>query len=142
MNTKNVLIGGLSGGVAFFLLGWLIYGILLMDYMTSISPNIPGLNRSDSEFLLGILFISNVLSGLMVAYVFDLGKINGWLAGLKTGAILGFLVSAAIDSSLYSMTYMVSKQGMMVDVMASTLMWGVVGALIALAMGMGNKSAA
>jgi hypothetical protein len=142
MNTKNVLIGGLSGGVAFFLLGWLIYGILLMDYMTSISPNIPGLNRSDSEFQLGILFLSNLLSGLLLAFVFDLGKISGWMAGLKTGAIVGFLISAAIDSSLYSMTFMVSRRGMMVDVIASTLIWAIVGALVALAMGMGNKSAA
>ncbi len=32
METNKILLGGLAGGVAFFLLGWVIYGILLMDY--------------------------------------------------------------------------------------------------------------
>ncbi len=32
MNTKNFLIGGIIGGVVFFLLGWLFYGYLLTEF--------------------------------------------------------------------------------------------------------------
>lgn len=139
MNTKNVLIGGFAGGVAFFLLGWLIYGMLLMNYMMSISPYIPGLYRDESEMLLGIMFLSNLLSGLLMAFIFDIGKVSGWMDGLKTGAIVGFLISASFNSSLYAMTFMSSKRSMLVDVIASTVMWAIAGALIAMAMGMGSK---
>ena len=33
MDTKKFVLAGLIGGVAYFFLGWLVYGILLMDLM-------------------------------------------------------------------------------------------------------------
>ena len=49
-----------------------------------------------------------------------------------------FLKSAAsVVSNKYS--FMSSKRSMLVDVIASTVMWAITGALIAMAMGMGSK---
>ena len=92
MNTKNVLIGGIVGGIAFFLLGWLIYGMLLMNYMMSVSPKIDGLWRTESEFVWWAMIVSNLLSGFLMAFIFDLGKVSGWMKGLTTGAIIPCLL--------------------------------------------------
>ncbi len=139
MNTKNVLISGIAGGIAFFFLGWIIYGMLLMDYMTSVCPVIPGLNRPESEFVWWALIASNLLSGLFLAYIFDLGKISGWLNGAKTGAIVGFLMSTTWDLSFYSMTNMISRQGMIADVAAGTVMTALGGIVIGMVINMLNK---
>jgi hypothetical protein len=32
MNVKNFIIGGIVGGIVNFLLGWIIYGMLLKDF--------------------------------------------------------------------------------------------------------------
>ena len=144
MNTKNVLMGGIAGGIAFFFLGWLIYGMLLMNYMMENAPKIEGLYRAETDFIWWALIASNLVSGLFIAYLFDLGKVSGWMNGFKTGAIIGILMSICIDLNYYSMTFMVSKNMMIVDVLASTVMMGIGGAVIAMVMGMGmgNKSAA
>ena len=139
MNTKNLLLGGLAGGVAFFLLGWLIYGMLLMNYMMSISPYIKGLYRSEEEMQLGMMFLSNLCSGLLLALIFDLGKINSWMKGLQYGAIIGILITSSFDLGSYAMTFMTTKRLMLMDVMASAVMTGLVGAVVASINGMGAK---
>ena len=139
MNTKNVLIGGFVSGICYFFLGWLIYGILLMDYMTQVSPQIEGLNRPETDFVWWALILSNIVSGIFMAFVFDLGNIKGWMSGLRTGAIIGFLISVSFDLSFYSMTYMISQQGMIADVAAGTVMSGIVGAILGMVMQKMNK---
>jgi len=44
MNTRKFLIAGISGGIVYFLLGWLIYGMLLNDYMRS---SVAGVGRGN-----------------------------------------------------------------------------------------------
>ena len=29
---KKIILGGLTGGFAYFMLGWLVYGVLLADF--------------------------------------------------------------------------------------------------------------
>lgn len=140
MNTKKILLGSFAGAVTYFLLGWLIYGMLLMDYMTSTCPNFPGLNRNESEMLLWMMFISNLLSAFLMAYIFDLGKISGWMNGLKQGAIIGFIITAAFDTGMYAMTFMLTKNWMIIDVLASTVMAAIAGAVVAAVMGMSDKN--
>ena len=140
MNTKKILLGSFAGAVTYFLLGWLIYGMLLMDYMTNSCPNIPGLNRNESEMLLWVMFISNLLSAFLMAYIFDLAKISGWMNGMKQGAIIGFIITAVFDTGMYAMTFMLTKNWLMIDVLASTVMAAIVGAVVAAVMGMSDKN--
>lgn len=139
MNTKNLLFGSLAGGVAFFLLGWLIYGMLLMNYMMSIAPYIKGLYRSDEEMLLGVMFLSNICSALLLSIIFDLGNINNWKKGLQYGAIIGILLTCSFDLGSYAMTFMTTKRLMLIDVLASAVMTSAVGAVIGGINGMGAK---
>jgi len=108
--------------------------------MNSTCPNFPGLNRNESEMLLWVMFISNLLSAFLMAYIFDLAKISGWMNGMKQGAIIGFIISAAFDTGMYAMTFMLTKNWLMIDVLASTIMAAIVGAVVAAVMGMGDKN--
>ncbi len=51
MDTKKFLIGTLAGGVAFFLIGYLIYGIALTDIMAQQSGSATGNEIDGSDVL-------------------------------------------------------------------------------------------
>ena len=57
MNLKKLLLGGIAGGIVFFLLGWLIYGKLLMGFMTAH----PGL-----AVLLAIVVVAYVIQSTLI----------------------------------------------------------------------------
>lgn len=136
---KRTLIGGMAGGVAFFFLGWLVYGILLMSFYEANGNQT--INRPDDEMIWWALITSNLLSGFLLAVVFDWTNTTDPMEGMKKGAILGFLMSASFDLSMFSMTtWFIGKRLLVVDIGVSTLFVAVGGALIAWVMGRMSKS--
>ena len=69
MNTKKVLLSGIAGGIVYFLLGWLIYGILLMDYMSANSS--PGVMKSEDQMVWWALITSNLIYGILISYLLN-----------------------------------------------------------------------
>lgn len=131
MNTKNLLLSTLLGGVCFFFLGWLIFGILLSPIMQANCNN--SINRPMEEMLFGPLILSNLLWALLLSLVLGWSQSTGWMGGFKTGAILGLILQAAMDLSFYSMTtFFNSMTGVVIDVIANTLFFGLVGAILGL----------
>ena len=140
MNITKLLVGTIAGGIVFFLLGWLVYGQLLASFMyhnTGKAGHI--INRKDMEFL--YLVIGNLLSGLLLAYIFLKGNVNTLAAGLVTGGIVGFLMAASVDSVIYGTSFVLSKKAMVADVLAYTVISAVAGAVIAaVSGGKGSRS--
>src|SRR5450759_2816850 len=62
MNTKKFLIGGIVGGVVYFLLGWLVYGHLLTNYFHDHSGNATGVERDMDQMIWWALILGNLLS--------------------------------------------------------------------------------
>ena len=137
---SKVLIGGLIGGVAFFLLGWLIYGILLADYRKENCDQAS--SRSMEEYVWWALIGSNLVWGYFLALILSWTNTSDMSSGLQKGVVVGLLTALAIDLSLYSMTTMfLSVTSMIVDVAATTIMVAIGGGLIGWYMGMANKEA-
>lgn len=123
----------------FFFLGWLVYGILLMDFYEANGNQT--INRPMEEMVWWALIVSNLLSGFLLAIVFDWTNTTDVLEGMKKGAILGFLMSASFDLSMFSMTtWFIGKRLLVVDIGVSTLFVAVGGAVIAWVMNRGSKS--
>ncbi|MDO8928650.1 MAG: hypothetical protein Q7W54_06655 [Bacteroidota bacterium] len=135
METNKILLGGLAGGVAFFLLGWLIYGILLMDYSMA---NFNQCNvRPMEDMVWWAMILANLTSGLLFALIFSWSNTTGILNGAKVGGIIGLLFAVSIDLSFYAMTTTFLKaSAILVDIVAYTVMSAIAGAVIAWVMGM------
>ncbi|HLF35991.1 MAG TPA: hypothetical protein VI583_17240 [Cyclobacteriaceae bacterium] len=134
MKTSKILLGGIAGGVAFFLLGWLIYGILLMDYSAA-NYNQCAM-RPEEGMVWWALIISNLGYGFLFATVFGWSNIRGIAGGAKAGGIIGILVILSIDLGMYSMTTTFSRfSAVILDIFVYTVMSTIVGAVVALAMG-------
>ena len=140
MKTNKILLGGLAGGVAFFFLGWIVYGMFLMDFMMA-NQNQCAM-RPMEEMIWWSLIVSNIIWAFAYAVIFSWGNITGFVNGLKSGAILGLLIGASIDLSFYSMSTMFNSLTVVcVDVLATTVMSAIGGGIIAQVMGMGKKEA-
>lgn len=136
MNSR-LLIGGIVGGVAFFLLGFLIYGILLADFM-AVHYN-DCMQRTEDQFAWWAMIASNFVFGLFLALLMEWNKSDNLTDGLKTGLIIGFLTALAWDLSFWSMSTMFySREGAVVDVLVSTAYVGAVGAIIGFVRGKVN----
>ncbi|MEO6253617.1 MAG: hypothetical protein ABIO79_09940 [Ferruginibacter sp.] len=139
MDIKKLLFGGIAGGVAFFLLGWLIYGMLLMDFMNS-NPGAAGnVMKAEPDFM--YLIIGNLAMGFLFAYIFIKGNVNSMAGGIVMGAIVGFLLCLSVDTTMYATSTVISKKAMAADIAAMTVMCAIAGAIVGMVMGMGKKTA-
>lgn len=138
MNTKKILLGGIAGGVAFFLFGWLVYGILMKDFMAA------NLNqcmmKPEEEMGMGAMIVSNLSLGFILALIIGWSKTSGAVSGLKIGGIVGLLFAINLDMMFYAMTTMFSNfTAIVTDIAIFTVMSAVGGAIVGWVMGMGKK---
>jgi hypothetical protein len=140
MQIKKLLIGGIAGGIVFFLLGWLIYGKLLMGFMND-HPGLAGnISRAEPDFM--YLIIGNLATGFLFAYIFVKSGVTSPASGLVTGGIVGLLMGVSVDCMTYALTTITSKTAMAADVAGLTVMSAIAGAVIAAVIGMGTKTSA
>lgn len=133
MNMK-IIRGTLFGGIAYFLMGWLVWGILLMDFYTANFNQCS--SRPEMEMIWWAMIVSNLTFALLLTLILKWSGARGIVDGLKTGAIFGFLYSLSLDLGFYSMTTMFNNfTAIIVDVIVNTLVMAVIGLVIVLLWG-------
>jgi hypothetical protein len=139
MNTNKFLIGGIIGGIAYFLIGWGVWGVALNDFMMEHSTaGAKALMRPEAEMIWWALIVANLLWGFVLSYVCAKANVSSAGSGAATGATLGLLVSAGMNCFNYAMMPMSDTTGMAVDIVASTVVGAIVGAIIGWYMGRGK----
>ena len=141
MNTNKFLIGGIIGGVTNFLLGWLIYGVMLMSFMQSHSNNSAGAFRTEENMVWWAMIAGNLAFGFLFSYILNKSNVSSAAAGIATGATVGLLMGVAIDLMMYAQLNLWDTTSMAVDIAASTVISAIVGAVIGAYLGMGKKAA-
>ena len=134
MNISKILFGGIVGGIVFFFVGWLIYGVVLSNYMMANSNQCA--MRPFDQMIWSSLILANLGWGFLLAIVFDWSKTYVWKVGAMKGAMFGFLTGFSIDLGYYAMSTMYSNLGAVcVDILATVVLVTIGGAIIAWAMG-------
>ena len=136
MNTKT-LVNGLLTGVLAFLLGWLIFGILLMDYYTQHMMQYGGLMKNPPDFV--YIFIGSVAYGLLLSYVFTMGNVATASKGAIVGLVIGLLIQINFDTFLFAQMNLMGRSLILVDISASAAFSAIIGAF--LGWWMGRKAA-
>lgn len=130
----KILKGTIFGGIAYFFLGWLIYGMLLMEFMKTNSNQCA--NRPEMEMIWWAMIASCLVYALFLTLFLKWSGSSTWLDGLKYGALFGCLFAVTIDLSFYSMTTMYNGfTPILVDVIAASVSAAITGLIIVLLWG-------
>ena len=129
MNVKNFIIGGIAGGIVDFLLGWVVYGMLLHDTF----PKSPCDGPTENMLF---IFLGCMSFGFLISWVFSQGEgISNVSSGIKMA--LGIAVFMALSSWFFQhMTQeTMDIKLMLIDVIACMVLATGVGAAVALVNG-------
>jgi hypothetical protein len=128
MNAK-MLVGGLLGGVTFFLLGYVLYGLLFSDALAACTT----CQRPMEEINFLLLGVGNLFVGLTISYIFSRwASVSTFMGGATAGATIGLLMSIGFNSIGYATSTVYSSATcILYSVLIEVIMWGVVGGIIA-----------
>jgi hypothetical protein len=130
----KIIRGTIFGGIFYFFLGWVVYGILLMDFFSSGLNQC--LNRPMGDMVWWAIIVSNLFAALFLTLFLYWSKAKGMIDGLLTGALFGFLFAGMLNFSYWSMTNMFSNLGMLfADMAISIAVFALTGAFIVLTWG-------
>lgn len=138
MNNR-VLLAALAGGVAAFLGGWVIYGMLLDPnyFQGQLTEAGAAVVRPPEEMKLWAIAVSNLIYGLLLALIFD-----RWasISTLKTGAIAGAVICGLFALSQGFMWHayanmMKDMSSILVDTIASVVLGALIGGVVGWVLG-------
>ncbi|MBP8724936.1 MAG: hypothetical protein KBF37_10675 [Saprospiraceae bacterium] len=124
MNSKTI-IAGILGGICSFLLGFVLYGMLLKDLFAGMAGSATGVMRTDEEMVWWALILGNLIIGFLVAYIFSQwAGISTFMGGLRGGAAMGLFFTAGFDFIFYGTTNVSQLSGTLLDMAVGVVMWG------------------
>lgn len=141
MNTNKFLVGGIIGGIASFLLGWLVWGMLLMNFMQQNMGTATGVMKAENEMVWWALIVGNLFWGFVISYVLNKAGASSAGAGATIGAVLGLLIAGGFDFTMLGTANIMTLNGVLVDIAANIVVSGIVGGIVGWYLGMGKKAA-
>jgi hypothetical protein len=133
------IVSAVAGGIVFFVLGFLIYGMALDPWMRANTVQYAGLMINPPNML--ALAGSNIVWAGMIALVADnWAGVKDFGAGMKIGGILMFFAAVAINLGYTAfMNIFLSALVPVVDVAVVTFMGVITGGVIGFILGKMNK---
>lgn len=130
MDMKKLIIGTVAGAVVSFLLGGLIYDMLLTGFFESHTGTAQNVMKDPPDMLW--IGIGNVFAGLLLTIIFSRwAGIKTLVTGAKAGAVLGLLVALWYDCIMFGTTNMMSDPiTIAVDAIANAVIMAGAGAAI------------
>ena len=138
MITNKIVLGGITGAVTLFILKWIVYGVLLTDWITA-NLNACILRPMD-DYIIWAMVIATFAFGFLLSLIFSWSNTTGVVKGAKIAGIIGLLYSVSVDFTLYgTSTRFNNLSAVLVSVFANVAMWVIAGAVVGWVMGMKKK---
>ncbi len=131
MKTKLFLMAGLIGSVVHFLVGWLVYGVLLLKTMQAHTNQ--SLFKKQNDMVFWSLFVGSICMGLLLTFLLKKSRINSSKEGFKLSAIIGLLSTGYMSFSSFGTSNVYNDlQAVFMDTFAGGFVTGLTGFFIAL----------
>jgi hypothetical protein len=141
MTQGRLIVAVLAGGIAYFLLGWLVWGMLLTNVL-SFSPEVTDVIVR-KEFNPAFMFLSCLIwSGLLTLILGRWANISNPMSGLIAGALIGGLAAFSTNFGMLSQYSFMTFGHVIWDSAATALCSGLVGAVIAFVLRKSDKATA
>ena len=131
MKDNKILIAGLIGTVVAFILGFVLYGMLLNDFFQSNGGGATGVPREQDEIVWWAMIIGHLAFGMLMALIYGRwANISTAATGAKAGAVIGALIGLVgfID---YGVTNVSNLTAVSVNVIVMAVNTAIIGAAVA-----------
>ncbi len=127
MKTNQFITASILGGIIHFFIGYLIYGILLSDVMSSYTNQ--NIMRKEDEMIFWSILIGSFGFGTLLTFILSKAGVNDMKAGFKYSAIIGALIAIGMNFTSYGTANIFNNiQAIFIDVFAMIFVIGLPGA--------------
>lgn len=140
----RVLAATVAGGITFFILGFIIFGLILdpLVMKPNMNPEAAKLMKEPPDWL--FLVLGNLVAAFLLAYIFDKwATIRTFGGGFIGGAVIYFIVDLYFQ--LMFAAFMNISHGIapvLADLIGTTILGGFAGGVVGIVLGMMNKGTA
>ena len=131
MDAKRFAIGTVVGGIAMYVVGYLMWNIVF-DYWNA-AFDAAGVALESQ--LLWATVLSHVLAAALVTFTIERGGSSTIGGGVRIGAIVGFLVWSGVDLAFYANTTIFDLTAIIIDPLLAGVHFGIGGGVIAAVLG-------
>lgn len=138
MNVKAYL-AAIAGAIVSFLGGWLIFGMLLMDFYMANTTWYEGLMKTPMPDLI-FLFLGGLSASFLLTIIFTKwARVSTFSGGFKNGALIYFFVIISFNLNMYGFYNLMNITLVFVDTLVQTVFGGLIGGIIGFILGTGKK---
>lgn len=132
MFTKQNLLAAFAGSVTLFLLGWIIWGMVFMDFFQEHSN--PGITKPDAEMNLGVVYAGNLLLAWIMSSLYGKWASGNYtpISGIKFGSWFGLFVGTGLGLVQMGTSNLMDAEGHVLEAVLELVYHAIVGLVIAL----------
>ena len=130
MDTKRLATGTLVGGITLFAVGYLIFDLAFADFYAANAGSATGVDR-DAQLVWAVALGSLSYAALITLAIGSQAGSSTMAAGVKSGAVVGFLLWFTVDFILYGITNTSNLTRTVVDPLLELVRAGIGGGVIA-----------
>jgi len=131
---KRYLVGTFVGGACLFLVGFLIYVVLLPNPKFADGSAAAAANKAAPN--LPPIIVAELLFGyLLTRALIKSGAIGNAGSAAKTGALIGGLIALAYSLLLLGTTEVITLPGALYEAATWAVRWGIAGAVVSMVAG-------
>ncbi len=131
MNTGKIILAGILGSAVAFVLGWLVYGMVLADFYSENAGSATGVMKVESDFNYIAMVAGNVTYGFFFAILYGAyARIGGFGTGAVVGFVLGLLIAASYNLIGLGSTNVMNMTAALVDIPVNAVISGLVGGVV------------
>lgn len=97
MNSNKFFLGGIVGGIVYFILGYLFYGLLLKSFFDQ-----NGMPTDMSKMVWWAMIVANLIMGFLFSYILGKAKVSSMGSGAGIGFVVGLLMALGYDLMMYA----------------------------------------
>ena len=134
MDMKRLIVGSIAGLVAMYVVGYVIWEMLLVDFFAANAGSAQGVGREEQilwPILVGTLCYAVLVTQTIEARSGEKSPIDG----LKSGAVVGLLLWGTVDFMFYGYFNLNNLTAVIADTVLEGVRGGIGGAVIALVLG-------
>ncbi len=135
---QNFIIASLIGAIAFFLLAWLVFGTLMIDFYLSNVVPYKGLVKDPP--VIWSLFLHGLSIATLLSFIFYKMNIKTFAKGFLLALWVGFLITLYFYAFIYASLNLYTDKRIVVDLFVNSFLIAIIGGITAKCLGVLTKS--